>query len=456
MEKPSHRLKPYRSSTLPRECTPVIPSRKGVALLFLAFATGFIYIVNGYSFFLAFSLLALSLLSSSYVLASRGCPGGSFSIEFQFPRRVEAGRQLPVTVKLSRHNRFGSKSRCYLILVDYLPPHYDPSIVVIEKGIGKNTGSTTLEYVVRPRIGSHEFGQTILYSCDPLRLFCTKCKYYVRRRVEASPPLVSSSVQIKTALRIIAGTAAARRRGMGTTFYSIREYVPGDEARLIDWKHSAKTGFNKLYVKELEQESLRNIIVVASFSNKSFICLEGRCPVEETLVVISRVLYTLSQGPEKLGLAIAAPGYYMSTRFSRGRVFQQELVELVSGFEWPDPDMVYGREAGFIPPAIELLVKRRLPVLIPPGVSALLVLAYHVTGFEKPSSMAERIYESVKHLLVRRLGVRIILVYGMPDRILDSVSEKTALLLAEELAAKGLPVTVTSLDGFGTYLSKLL
>ncbi|MFB6183336.1 MAG: DUF58 domain-containing protein [Haloarculaceae archaeon] len=53
------------------------------------------------------------------------------------------------------------------------------------------------------------------------------------------------------------GEQRSRRVGEGLTFSDYRNYVPGDDTRLIDWKVYARTG--DLYVKQFESE--RNLTV---------------------------------------------------------------------------------------------------------------------------------------------------------------------------------------------------
>ncbi|MDZ4861674.1 MAG: DUF58 domain-containing protein [Candidatus Hydrogenedentes bacterium] len=49
-------------------------------------------------------------------------------------------------------------------------------------------------------------------------------------------------------------------QGPGDEFFSLREYVPGDDLRFISWRASARTG--TLLVKELEQQTARYVVIV--------------------------------------------------------------------------------------------------------------------------------------------------------------------------------------------------
>ena len=56
------------------------------------------------------------------------------------------------------------------------------------------------------------------------------------------------------------GTIPSRTLGVGTEFYSMREYLPGDDPKRINWKASAR--HRELFVNELEAEKVTDIMIV--------------------------------------------------------------------------------------------------------------------------------------------------------------------------------------------------
>ncbi|TMI53159.1 DUF58 domain-containing protein [Candidatus Bathyarchaeota archaeon] len=56
------------------------------------------------------------------------------------------------------------------------------------------------------------------------------------------------------------GMIHARIRGPGTEFYSIRDYVSGDDPKRINWKASAKQGH--LVINEMEAERVTDVMIV--------------------------------------------------------------------------------------------------------------------------------------------------------------------------------------------------
>jgi uncharacterized protein (DUF58 family) len=56
------------------------------------------------------------------------------------------------------------------------------------------------------------------------------------------------------------GTIHARTLGPGTEFYSLRDYVSGDDPKRINWKSSARHG--RLIVNEMEAERVTDVMIV--------------------------------------------------------------------------------------------------------------------------------------------------------------------------------------------------
>src|SRR4051794_8430913 len=69
------------------------------------------------------------------------------------------------------------------------------------------------------------------------------------------PRLVMEARRI--AATVIHGLHGRRRAGSGENFWQFRRYVPGEEARRIDWRRSARD--DNLYVREQEWEAAHTI-----------------------------------------------------------------------------------------------------------------------------------------------------------------------------------------------------
>jgi uncharacterized protein (DUF58 family) len=86
-------------------------------------------------------------------------------------------------------------------------------------------------------------------------------------RVEVYPDITSIArfdLLMRRSHLMDMGLISERRRGSGTDFESLREYVKGDEYRKIDWKASARR--NKLITREFQSEVNQAVLVMIDCS----------------------------------------------------------------------------------------------------------------------------------------------------------------------------------------------
>src|SRR6186713_3482704 len=78
-------------------------------------------------------------------------------------------------------------------------------------------------------------------------------------------------IEIKTrglSNQIFSGEYHSAFKGRGMAFSEVREYIPGDEIRTIDWNVTAR--LNHPYVKVFEEERELNIVLMVDASRSSF------------------------------------------------------------------------------------------------------------------------------------------------------------------------------------------
>lgn len=67
---------------------------------------------------------------------------------------------------------------------------------------------------------------------------------------------------------ILSGRHGSRMRGRGMDFSEMKQYVPGDDPRSMDWKATRRTG--KPYIRVFNEERDRNVWLVVSQRNSMF------------------------------------------------------------------------------------------------------------------------------------------------------------------------------------------
>jgi uncharacterized protein (DUF58 family) len=115
-------------------------------------------------------------------------------------------------------------------------------------------------------------------------------------------PSVQPTDELFEVLPMITGEFEAFVRGRGHDLYRIREYLPEDSARHVDWKASARTG--SLKVREFTREDERKLRVV--FDNPAEGVVDAAAYERGIALAASLAWHFAGENTE---LSFAAPGY---------------------------------------------------------------------------------------------------------------------------------------------------
>jgi uncharacterized protein (DUF58 family) len=131
-----------------------------------------------------------------------------------------------------------------MIYFPYLPPKTE-----LQADVG-------LSFSRRGRYKESSFGMATRFPFS----FLTKTRDVdLEREVLVYPP-VESAPELFEILPVVRGEWESYVRGRGSDLYLIREYMPEDSARHVDWKATAKSG--SLKVREFSREDERKLRIV--------------------------------------------------------------------------------------------------------------------------------------------------------------------------------------------------
>jgi len=111
--------------------------------------------------------------------------------------------------------------------------------------------------------GEHTFGDLHVRGLSLLRLTWWQHRVPARETVSVYPNLLDVrryDLLARSRRLQEMGFRTLRRRGAGTEFESLREYVKGDEFRSIDWKATARRG--KPIARQYEAERSQNVMIL--------------------------------------------------------------------------------------------------------------------------------------------------------------------------------------------------
>jgi uncharacterized protein (DUF58 family) len=120
-----------------------------------------------------------------------------------------------------------------------------------------------LELTLQPtRRGDRRAGPVVVRALGPLRLAGRQRQHEAPWTIRALPPF-SARKHLPSRLarlRELDGRATILQRGQGTEFDSLREYVPGDDVRSIDWRGTARS--STVVVRTWRPERDRHVLLV--------------------------------------------------------------------------------------------------------------------------------------------------------------------------------------------------
>jgi len=102
----------------------------------------------------------------------------------------------------------------------------------------------------------------------------------------------------------LAGQYHSVFKGRGMNFDSVREYVPGDEVRTIDWNVTARMG--EPFVKLFEEEREQTVLLVVDVSASTDTGLHGRRRRDVAAEACALIAFSAQRNGDRVGLVLFA------------------------------------------------------------------------------------------------------------------------------------------------------
>lgn len=198
-------------------------------------------------------------------------------------------------------------------------------------------GCATLVYRLRGRPGRHRWGEVRLRVRDWLGLLQAEARAVPSGVQEARVPpraprwLVESSRRLRESLAA-AASPVARAESSGV-FLGLRDYMPDDDSRLIDWKSSARTG--RLLVKVFEPERGGRSLVAVDLAGGCW-GAPGATIAEAAARTAMGLVEALARAGDEVGLLLLPGGG--EPRWSgwlRGRRASAAAASMLSSLSYP-------------------------------------------------------------------------------------------------------------------------
>ncbi|MFE2052448.1 DUF58 domain-containing protein [Streptomyces sp. NPDC059459] len=215
---------------------------------------------------------------------------------------------------------------------------------------------------LRPtRRGDHRADRVTIRSYGPLGLFTRQGTHRVPWTVRVLPPFASRKhlPSKLSRLRELDGRTSLLTRGEGTEFDSLREYVPGDDTRSIDWRATARQ--TTVAVRTWRPERDRHILLVLDTGRTS----AGRVGDAPRLDASMDAALLLAALASRAGDRVDLLAYDRRVRAHvQGRTASDVLPSLVNAMATLEPELVETDARGLTAMALRSAPRRSLVVLL--------------------------------------------------------------------------------------------
>ncbi|MBO3116620.1 DUF58 domain-containing protein [Winogradskyella sp. DF17] len=222
-----------------------------VALFILAYIFPGLLSIVTILFFVALGLVAVDLI---LLFKQKGIKASRL-----LPEKLSNGDDNPIDIKITNLYNY----KVDLLLIDELPFQYQKRDFEIKTNLNP-AEQKKITYTLRPlERGEYYFGNLNLYVNSPIGLVTRRFQF----AKDAMVPNYPSFLQLRKYMLMAFsnklleyGLKKIRRIGHTMEFEQIKDYVPGDDIRNINWKATAKR--NQLMVNQFQDERSQPIYSV--------------------------------------------------------------------------------------------------------------------------------------------------------------------------------------------------
>lgn len=141
-------------------------------------------------------------------------------------------------------------------------------------------------------------------------------------------------IEIKTrglSTQVFSGEYHSAFKGRGMAFAEVREYMPGDEIRTIDWNVTAR--FNEPYVKVFQEERELTMMLIVDISGSSDFGTKGQIKKELIAELCAVLAFSAAQNNDKIGVILFSSQVELFIAPKKGRKHILRIIRELLEFE---------------------------------------------------------------------------------------------------------------------------
>ncbi|HLB81758.1 MAG TPA: DUF58 domain-containing protein [Gemmatimonadales bacterium] len=262
-------------------------------------------------------------------LAAR--PGGpGLSVWRDAPPAFSVGREVDVSYRWINGTGRTARLRVRELRPDVLGGTQPPRRIAVPP-----LGTVRDRVSVRPvRRGRQRGGGFAVDSIGPLGLGARRDRIDLPWDAAVYPPLVTVRLQASVARaqrRREQGITPLRQLGEGRLFESLRDWVPGDDLRHIDWKATGRRG--KVITRQYEAERRQQVLLVLDTGRLLTAEIAGLSRLDYVVRAALELAYAATQHDDNVGVMAFADGVQHFVAPQRGRAALKRVLDVLAVIE---------------------------------------------------------------------------------------------------------------------------
>ncbi|MDF7823324.1 DUF58 domain-containing protein [Pontiellaceae bacterium B12227] len=135
----------------------------------------------------------------------------------------------------------------------------------------------------------------------------------------------------KVVTELLGGEYKSVFKGRGMEFDEVREYMPGDEVRTIDWNVTARTG--KTFVKRFIEEREQALFFLVDMSASGIFGSAGKSKNEVAAELCGLLAFSAIKNSDKVGLIIFTDEVELFIAPDKGQIHVLHIIRAILAFE---------------------------------------------------------------------------------------------------------------------------
>lgn len=314
-----------------------------LVLFALSFPFPFLMILSQASLIILLAATALDV----YLLFNLSQP---FIAKRKQAQALSLGDENRISLFISNNYNFKTSAT----IIDELPEQLQERNFEIITSFEAYEKEKKIKYKITPKSrGLYSFGNLNIFAKSPLNLAERRCAAFIESEVPVYPSIIQmKSLELKafTSISNFQGVKKIRKIGHSYEFDQIKQYIPGDDTRSINWKASSRAA--DLMVNQYEDERSQPVYCIIDKSRTMKMPFNGLSLLDyaiNTSLVISNIVLKKHDKAGLLTFSNKLGNFIKAEKHSKqlNKILLNLYNEKVS---WPEADyeLLYSAARNFI------------------------------------------------------------------------------------------------------------